>query len=172
MAADQAPVKFIRKNGRIIPIRAAALGARATRSASHVAAAAGTAAALHRAVKNRHEPAVEGNKAMKFGSEALSVAGGALSGATLGHGMKGFALGHAASFAIDTGATALGAGAFIGKGHTQERARGAARQELKNQAIGWTSFGAAALAVPASRKRIAEYATKILAFGRKALGVV
>lgn len=165
----EAAVRFIRKNGRIIPIRAAAAGGRVGRSASHVAAAAATVSATHRALKNPHQHEVAGNKAMKVGSEVLSAAGGAIAGATFGHGVKGFTAGHVASFGIDTGATALGIGAFTGKGKTKQRARGAAKQELKNQAIGWGSFAAAAAVTPSSRKRIAEYAGKIAAFGKKAL---
>lgn len=167
-------LRFIRKNGRIIPIRAP--GGGASSSAHHVAkhlahgaalGAAGVAvAAIKKPSKNQ---TIKVNRGLDLAGLGLSVASGALAAATFST-PKGLAFGHAAAKAIDVAGVSANVASVAGRGNIKQRAKQAAKQEVRNFAIGNTVFALGVLGVKKNRKALAGYAAKILQFGRKAVG--
>jgi hypothetical protein len=156
-------IRFIRKDGRIIPIAAAAAGSSAVKG--------GAAAITHHVLKKQGVTAVKGNPYLKAASEFLVTAGGFASGAALKFGGKGLLAGAVADEVVGLTASGLGAAAFAGKGQRKERAAGIAKQELKLQALGWGAFGAGAMSSKGSRAVAAKGVGKALSFARKVVGV-
>lgn len=181
-------ISFIHKDGRIIPIRGASSAIRASRAA---VGAAGVVAhvkerrqpkskfkAVADQVTRRNQP-IKPNKAMKYGSMALSAVEGAATGLALGHGFKVGAAAHIAGLGLEAGTVGLAAGAYAGRGKFKQRSVAIAKQEATNQAIGWGVYGASILgrkagreALVANAKTVASYAGKVLKIGRKILGAV
>ena len=147
-------VVFRRIGSKIIPIRA---GAGAAKTA--VAAKVGKDA---KPIKTR-----EGAKAL---STAVSVASGALAGATLFRSAKVFALGQSLSLGLDVGAAALNVTAHAGKGNTKGRVKAAAKHEALNNVLGYATFGAVALANPKARAKLVEYGSKAFEVGKAFAG--
>lgn len=183
-------VTFIRKNGRIIPIRqAAAAGGRKvagglaklhkqTRFAHGAIVGAGAAQAAHAGTFKSTHPEVKVNQKLNLLGLGLSIGTGILSAATLSHGAKGFIAGAAASHAIDALGVGVNVGSVAGKGHKFERAKQAAKQEARNFAIGNAVFAVGAVATAKNRATLVagakagiKYAGKTLAFARKVLRV-
>ncbi len=167
-------LRFIRKNGRVIPIGAAAAGAG---KAAHVAVAAAGAHAIKKTgIKNKN-PNIKVNRSLDLTGLGLSVASGVIAAATFAT-PKGLALGHAAAKAIDVGGITANAASVAGRGNGKERAIQGAKQEARNFAVGNAIFLGGIVASSANRKAAVgyakkgvEYASKILAFARKGVGV-
>jgi len=172
-------LRFIKKNGRVIPIGAAhaAVAVGAARRVASTGSAITTSTALRKHPQAKMD--VKPNAGMKFASTALAIAGGIGAGLSLGHGGKLIAGAHVANEAADIASTALVAGAYAGKGNAKARLKQGADLEIKNQALGWAAYGATALRSSESRAAIkgiakgtAAYAGKVIALARKALRVV
>ncbi len=187
-------VRWIHKDGKAIPIRAA--GGAAVNSGKQKAvamakniAAKGSASALKpkkqsqfhtiAAQVTRKQPAIKPNKFLKYGSMAWSVAGGIGTGLALGHGFKASALAESLDLATEPVTIGMAAGAYAGKGNTRGRAKLMAKQEGVNQALGWGAYAATALGSKVGRatllegaEKVGSMAAKILTVGRKALRVV
>lgn len=172
MSEGDSVVRFIRKGGKVIPIRAAR-AARLGRVAQIPLRGAQTVAAAKGIKKLNHDitkkPNIKPNQFLNAAGTAVAVGSGVVSGALFGGGARGFLAGTAASLGLDFGSTALTIAAHAGKGHMKTRAKMAAKEEFKNVIIGNAAYGATILAVPRSRAKLMEYVGKISAFGRKAL---
>jgi len=171
---SQAAVRFIRKNGKIIPIRAAAQGARAAGAVAVTAAAAhGTRASGHS--PNAKHPAFKTNGALDAAGLGISLASGAIAAATFST-PKGFVAGHAAAHALDALGVTANLASVAGKGHAKERAKQGAKQEIRNLVLGNLVYGAGVIALPKNRAAAKAYASKaasvvgsLVALGKKAL---
>lgn len=195
--ADDSGIRFIHKDGRIIPIRSAAASAgqaagrgirkvggklaslhKQTRFAHGAVVGAGAAiAAQHGSIKSNH-PEVKVNQKLNLLGLGLSIGTGVLGAATLSHGAKSFIVGSAASHAIDALGVGLNVASVAGNGHKAERAKQAAKQEARNFAVGNAVYLAGAVATKGNRaalvagaKGTLKYAGKTLAFARKVLRV-
>lgn len=175
-------IRFIMKNGKRIPIRAASgAGAVAAAGALHQASKEPPpkSPTLHAIAKKiTKNQSVKPNFMLKYGSEALAVGEGAASALIPGTA-KGFAASTALHFGGEAVITGAGAAAYAGRGMRRQRAKGIAKQELTNQALGWGTYGAVSLGTAAGRANlkgtgsaIARNSKKILSFARKALGVM
>lgn len=171
----QGNVRFIRKNGKIIPIAmAASAGARVTGQAAKAATAAATKhfSAPH---SNKTHPAFKKNMALDAAGLGLSIASGVVAAATFAT-PKGFLAGHAAAHAIDALGVSANVASVTGKGHGRERAQAGAKQELRNLAIGNAVYFAGVAGFKQNRSAAKAYgvkaigvAKKIVELGRKAL---
>lgn len=173
-------VRFIRKNGRVIPISAAAgAGARVARGAAVGAGAALAAKSHFQKQEGKPGPKIKINRALDLTGLGLSVASGALAAATFSGGAKGFLAGHAAAHGIDIVGVGANVASVAGKGHGKERAAQAAKQEARNFAVGNAVYLGGILASAKNREAAVQYtakgvqmAKKILDFSKKALRVV
>jgi hypothetical protein len=177
------PVRFIRKGGRVIPIREPdAVISKAgrtllTRGSKPLkilrgAAVVGTAADITRGIKKfkaNPKQKIKVHQGLDALGLGLSVASGALGAATFSHGAKGLISGMIAGHAIDAGGIAANIASVSGKGKLKERATQAARQEARNLVIGNAVYAVGILAVKKNREKLAEYAVKLVQFARKAL---
>ncbi len=147
-------VTFIRKNGKIIPIR----GGSSNRSAPK---------------KKEAAKKVEHHKGLKFAATALSIASGVLSGATLFGGGKKLLIGQAVSTGFDIASATTNVASVAGKGHKKERVKMVARQELVNQVIGYGAMAATVVALPSQRRGLISFSggayNTLKALGQKAL---
>lgn len=193
-------VRFIRKDGRIIPIHAraagnasartgarAAVGAagkklaklhKSTRFAHGVAVGAGAAMIAHHGKIGSRHPQVKVNKKLDLLGLGLSVASGVAGAATFSHGARGLLAGFVASHAIDAAGIAANVASVTGKGHKIERAKQGAKQEARNFVIGNAVFAAGIVATKNNRATLVKgakaglkYAGKTLAIARKVLRV-
>lgn len=183
-------VRFIHKDGRIIPIRAAAsaAGGRRAKVAGRVlktakaASVAGATAAATKAYqesrKKKKDTGIKVDKKFDAAGLGLSVASGVVAAATFGMGAKGFTAGMVGSHVLDAASIAANVKAVSGKGHIKERAQEGAKRETRNIIAGYGVYGAGILAFKGNRqaavkhaKTAASYAQKVLALGRKALRV-
>lgn len=180
-----APVRFIRRGGRVIPIRkpdaiysktgqkiamGESLGLKAARGVS--AAFAGVAIA--EGVKRRRafkKQDVKVNPYWDAASLGLSVASGVLGAATFTSGTKGFISGLAGGFALDAASTAANLASVAGPGKHRSRLKQAARNEARNIIVGNSVYAAGILANPTARATALEYASKAVTLFRKRLGV-
>lgn len=183
-------MKFIRKNGKIIPIRDGAKGATRTvaRGAVKGAAkraiikgasrgfrlgqAAGIATAAVAAKKIKRQP-IKVDPVMNAVGIGAAVASGVAGAAGFSHGAKGFF----GSLGVSLGLDAVSTGANIasvrkGPGTTKQKALQVAKQEARNIVIGNAVYGAGLLAVQKNREKVVEYASKFVQFGRKYLAGV
>lgn len=157
-----AAVSFIRKNGKVIPIRAA-------RAAGHVARA-GAAAAVHGSVQTksgepaRHpdKPKFKVNTRLDALGLGISIASGAIAAATFST-PKGFVAGHVAAHALDAAGVTANLASVTGKGNARERAKQGAKQELRNLVLGNLVYGAGVIAFKRNRAAAAGYAKKGIA---------
>jgi hypothetical protein len=157
-----AGVRFIRKGGKIIPIRTMR-GTSAGHSVAQTAIASVGSALIRKPKK------IEPNQALSIAGTGMAIASGILSGVTFGKGKKGFLLGTGGSIGLDVASSAANVAAFAGKGHTRMRIKAGAKQELTNMLVGNAAFGAAILATPSSRKALVEMGSKAITYGRKLL---
>ena len=132
-------VRFIRINGRVIPI---------ARSARQIA----TGVALTRIKKPETE--VKTRTGFKAISTGLSIASGILSGATLSGGVKTAVGAFAGSFGLDVAGSAANVAAHAGRDNKKDRIKAAARYEGYNFLIGNAAFVGTALAIPKQRKAL------------------
>jgi hypothetical protein len=160
-------IRFIRKNGRIIPIRAS-LGAGHIAKAASLATGAGAAYSTHKNGFKKSDK-INVNHKLDLASLGLSAATGAIGAATFAT-PRGLALGSAATHVIDAAGTALAAASVVGKGHKKERAKQFARQETRNFLVGNAIYGAGILGLKKNREAAAEYAVKGLEYSKKILG--
>lgn len=137
-------VKFIRVNGRVVPIRSGAPGS--NKAPKGYAKRAGK------------EPKVR--KGLRLMSNVSAVASGVISGATLFSGVKLFAAGQALGLGLDLGSTAFNAGAHVGKDRKAKRLKGLAKTELTNNVIGYGAMAATILSQKKGREKIVEYSAK------------
>lgn len=163
-------VRFIRKNGKVIPIRAASGHVR------RVVKVARTAQAVHGAYhfqKNRtlKPQGVKVNRALDIGGLGLSVASGALAAATFSAGAKGFLGGSLASHLLDVAGVSANVASVAGKGKIKKRAEQASKQEARNFAVGNAVYLAGILGFKRNRQAAIGYATKVMDFARKVLRV-
>lgn len=172
-------VGFFRKNGHVIPIRAASGTSRTVKGATNVArvaTVAASAAAVHKSAKtlkgSEHKSVVKVNKGLDALGLATAIGSGALGAATFSMGTKGFIGGAIATHAIDAVGIGVNAASVAGKGHKADRVKQGARQEARNLIIGNAVYGAGLLASKKNRATIISAAQKVIAFGRKALRVI
>lgn len=106
----------------------------------------------------------KGLAALSIGAQ---VASGIISGLTLTGGARKLFIGQSASLGLDAGSVALNAAAHknMGKG----RNASFAKNELISSLVGYTSFGATALAYKPSRDVFKAGALKTLNWARKLL---
>lgn len=170
MSAAGSAIKFIRKGGRIIPIRAGMSAnklAQVKRKEVAISAAKGVLGAVGTTLKKPKD--IQPNNLMRAGAIGVSVGSGFLQGLSFGRGTKGFIAGHAFGFGADVGATAMTVGAWRGKGNFRQRAKGAARDEAINQVAGHGVYLGTILLRPEGRKKIMEYAGKAYNLGKRAV---
>lgn len=171
-------VRFIRKDGRIIPIAAAAAGAGAVAVSHKAKLAKGIVkgarvanAVAHTGFKKQPKPSFEVNQKLDMAGLGLSLASGAFAAATFSGGAKGLAAGFFGSHALD----ALGIGANVasvaGHGKTKERAKIAAKHEARNFIAGNAVYAAGLLGIKKNRQALVGYASKVISFARTALRV-
>lgn len=176
-------LKFIRKDGRIIPLRQAAGGAaravgkklskahKSTRFAHGVAVGAGLATAANQGTFKSKNPEVKVNKAASLVGLGLSVTSGVIAAATFAGGAKSFLGGAVASHAIDAAGISANIASVAGKGHAKARAEQAAKNEARNFIVGNAVFVGGLFATKANRAALGGYAAKTLAVARKVLRV-
>lgn len=169
-------VSFIRKNGKIIPIRAAQGAGHASRAgkilrgakaATAVGASVGLAKGALAKKKGHSDVAV--NKKYDAAGFALSVGSGIIAAATFGLGVKGFAAGAVASHGLDALGVAANVASVRGKGNLRGRAEQGAKQEARNLVIGNAVFGAGLLASSKNRARLVSWTQKAVALAKKSL---
>lgn len=174
----QSGLRFIHKDGRIIPIRAAQSAGTVARKAVAIgkaASAIGATASAAKATRDRSknkftaQPMNLTNKKWDAAGIGLSVASGAVAAATFGLGAKGFIAGQLASHGIDALSIAANVKGVAGKGHTKERVIQGARNEARNQILGYGVYGAGIVAVKTNREAAVKYGSKGLAYGKKVL---
>lgn len=181
MSAGDA-IRFIKKDGRVIPITAAAGGAGRVAQAAGKAiktarvANAGAMVARHGLTGEQHNKIVVNKKLDALGL-GLSVASGVVAAATFSGGAKGLLAGSVLSHALDAGGVAANVGSVAGKGNGKERAKTAAKNEARNFAIGNLIFAAGIVGVKANRQAAVKYAEagakhlgNVLALAKKAFG--
>lgn len=160
------PIRFIHKNGKIIPIRDAANAVAAARTVNSVGQAI---------ARPKKSPAVKVNRGLDLAGLGLSVASGALAAATFST-PKGFVGGHAAAHAIDIAGVTANAASVAGRGHLKDRAKQAAKQEGRNFAVGNAVYIGGVIGFKKNREaavkytaKAANYAKDILIFAKKGL---
>lgn len=175
------PITFIKKDGRVIPIRApggaSSVAHRAGKVATGAAKAASVGGAAHglkKAVEKhksiRKNESVKVNGGLDALGLGLSVASGAVAAATFGMGAKGFFAGSVASHAIDVGGVAAAAGSVAGKGNTKARVKEGARREARNFAVGNGVYLAGLVGFKKNRQAVATYAKSGVSYAKKGLG--
>jgi hypothetical protein len=170
-------VKFIRRNGKVIPIGAAVrTGARVVKKTALKAAKGGSLAlsgaqiaSAARTIKKNPKQDIKINQGYNALGLGLAAGAGALSAATFGLGAKGFFGGMAGSLALDVGGAAANIASVRGRGRTGERIKQAARQEARNFLVGNAVYGVGLLAFKKNRERLAMGAAKVIEFAKKAL---
>ncbi len=161
---------FFRKDGKIIPIRAAA-AAGAVVAAHKVKSARAINAAVQLKKHPNADKKIHVNRALDLGSLGLSIASGVVAAATFGT-PKGLVAGFLASHAIDAAGIGANIASVAGKGDTKLRAKIAAKQEGRNFIAGNAVYAAGVLGTATGRAALVNYTSKILEFGRKVLRVV
>jgi len=176
-------VRFIRRNGRVIPIHAAGGSVRAHKvgtivARGTIAGAGAVAIAKHGSIKPKNA-AIKVNRGLDLLGLGLSVAGGVIGAATFTSGVKGFIGGTAASYGLDVAGISANVASVAGKGHLKERVIQGEKQEVRNFAVGNAIFLGGLVGIKKNRQEIAgiakkgiHYAAKILSFARKGLRVV
>jgi len=171
-------MRFIKKNGRVIPIRAAQgagrvlshkvlKGARIA-TAAGAAGAAAIAAKKHKSIKGTNT-GIKVNKSWDLAGLGLSVASGAVAAATFGMGVKGFTAGLIGSHALDAASVGANIKGVAGHGQLKARATEGAKHETRNILVGYGVYGAGILASKGNRQAAVNYAGKILQVARKVL---
>ncbi len=167
---------FFRKNGKIVPIRAAAGAGVAAAGAAVAHNKLKSARAINAAVQLRKHPnadkKIHVNRSLDMTGLGLSVASGVVAASTFALGAAGLATGFVASHVIDAGGVAANAASVAGHGHKKERAKVFAKQEGRNFAIGNAVYLGGVLGTKTGRESLVKYSAKILEFGRKALRVI
>jgi hypothetical protein len=169
-----AAVKFIRKNGKIIPIRGASGAGHAGKFVKAAKAARAVAGAATVGVAAKHlgsKTGVSVNKQFDLAGLGLSFASGAVAAATFGMGAKAFVAGQVGSHVLDAASIAANIKGVSGKGNLAARAKEGAKREARNQIIGWGTYGAGVLAFKGNRQAAAKYAGTALNFARKVLRI-
>lgn len=159
---------FRRINGRIVPI------AKATKNAYRAGKAFGAverpilSAAVVAGVKKPTQ--VQPNRTLQAAGFATAIADGLFSGATFfAGGAKGFVASQAVSLGLSAGSTAANVASYAGRGNARARIKGIARQEAINTLVSYGTMAGTLLAIPSSRAKIIEGASKALSFiARKA----
>lgn len=162
-------LRFIRKNGRIIPIRAAGQAHRAGKTALGVGKAGvlgGSAYAANRARTRKKTLAervapIKVNKKFDAIGLGLSVASGALGAATFHHGFKGLIAGQIAGHAMDAVGIAANVRSVAGRGRTKARIEQGTKQEARNFLVGNAVFYAGILAQKKTRVDAVKVVAKV-----------
>ena len=163
-------VRFIRKNGKIIP-----LGARGAvgRAGVHTARAVSVAVAAHevrQGLKKTHpRQDIKINHSLDIAGLGISLATGVLGAVTFSGSAKKVIGGALATHAIDAVGVAANVASVAGRGHKEERAKQFARQEARNLVAGNAVFAFGLLASKTNRKALVNYGSAVLAFARKAI---
>jgi hypothetical protein len=167
-------MRFIKKDGRIIPIGAAvgAAAVKGARAASATRRAVKTPLAAAARAKIHKQAEVKVNRTLDLTGLGLSVASGAIAAATFAGGARSLVGGAVASHAID----AVGIGANLasvakGGGTKGQKLKQAGRQEARNLLVGNAIYGAGLIGMKSNRQAAVGFAKKIIALGRKALRV-
>lgn len=192
-------IGFIRKNGRIIPLRGAS-------GAAHKVAKGALQA--HHAIKNiakipKHtqtlkqdtkSKGIKVNRALDMTALGLSIASGVVAAATFSGGWKSLAAGAIASHVIDAAGIAANVASVtdkkqlssvygkvksgnysaikeLGTAKNKQAAIVAGKNEARNFVIGNAIYAAGLVGIKRNRTELAGYAKSILNFGRKALKV-
>ena len=175
---DQA-VRFIKKNGRTIPIRAAgAASAHAShahkilKSAKGAAAIGGAGIAVHQAATGARPGKIKVSETLKTLGIIGSVASGALGAATFTGSGKKIAAGIVGSHVLDAVGTAANIASVAGNKNKKEAAKVAAKQEARNFVIGNAVFAAGVFGLKKNRAAGVQYAKSVVNVARKILRVV
>ncbi len=157
-------VRFIRKNGRIIPIM------QKTQTVKQGALVGASIAAIP-ALKQVKAKEVTPHFGLAAASVGASVASGIVSGLTFFRpGLKSFLGGTGASIGLDAVSTAANVASYAGKGNFKGRAKGIAKLEATNILVGNAVFAGTLLAHGPSRRKIFEGAAKLAKFlGRRVI---
>lgn len=168
-------IRFIRKNGRIIPIaaRTGADHSRIARAAVHTSRAVGIGVAAHEikkglTSKNAKQP-IKVNKFADAASLGLSIASGAIGAVTFTGGAKRIVGGALGVHAVDAVGIAANAASVAGHGKAKERGKQFARQEARNLLVGNAVYAAGIVGIKKNRVALAGYASKVIAFAKKVI---
>jgi hypothetical protein len=125
MASSDSNVRFIRRNGKVIPIRAALQAARATRVGVATAKVGLATSSAHKVFRGSKQSGglrqlfhreIKVNRGFDALGLGLSVASGIIGAATFSSGTKGFLAGAAASHAIDAAGVAANVASVSARG--------------------------------------------------------
>lgn len=182
-------ISFIRKNGRVIPIRASGGGgghakafAKAAKGplakAGHFARAAAIGAGVSQVAEHgMGSKAIKVNNKMDLLGLGASIASGA-AGALLFNTPKKLAAGFIATHALDAAGIAANVASVSGKGKKIERTKQAAKQEARNFVAGNAVYLAGIVGIKSNRdaaksalKKAPAAAEEALAIARSALRV-
>lgn len=168
------PIRFIHKNGHVIPIGAAVAGAARKYGALHEVTKA-SAASVAGSVAEKHIKSQKGtfkvNKSLDVLGLGTAIASGVVGAATASMGAKTAIAGYAASHVIDAAGIGINAASVAGKGHAKARTKQFAKQEARNLAIGNAIYLGGLLGIRKNRQAVAAGATKALGIARKFLRV-
>lgn len=168
-------LRFIRKNGKIIPItaakgaRAAAVTTRVGRAATAIGAGASLAHGARLAKTSKGHSDVKVNKKYDAAGFALSVASGVVAAATFGLGIKGFAAGAVASHGLDALGISANIASVAGRGNAVGRTKQGAKQEARNLIVGNAVFAGGVLASKSGRARLVSWTQKAVSLAKKGL---
>ncbi len=175
-------VRFIRKAGRVIPLRGVSGAYNASKHGTNVFKAAtlgAGVAAIKRSEKRKKSLGerifpIKVNRGYDALGLGLSVATGALSAATFHSGVKGFIGGQVIAHGIDAAGIAANTASVAGHGRLRARVEQGAKQEARNFIVGNGVYFAGVLAQKKTRQGIVKLAKGtdwkgVLAIGKKFL---
>ena len=166
---------FIRKDGRIIPIRdqgagvAAKVGHIYQRKLGHAKAAV---MSVRRGVAQNTgigHPAIRVNRGLDALGLGISLASGAVAGLGFGTGVKGLAASQTLAHAMDFGGIAANAASVAGRGQAKDRAVQGAKQEARNFVLGNGLLLGLMIGLKRNRAAAVQYAKKSWDVGAKAV---
>ena len=164
---------FIRKNGRIIPIRdeGAGIGKRVgqayQRKLGHAQAAVMGARRAVAQIGIGHPP-IKVNRGLDALGLGISLASGAVAGLGFGTGVKGLAASQTLAHAMDFGGIAANAASVAGRGQAKDRAVQGAKQEARNFVLGNGLQVGLMFGLKRNRTAAVQYAKKAWDVGQKA----
>jgi hypothetical protein len=188
MADDKRFIKFIHKDGRVIPLvngQNTPILSEAKRYANRKVAQVKTIGrAAHKTLDTAKTHVESGLSKIGIGPQpvhvrkgldalglGLSVASGVVGAATFSRPTKGFLGGFVAGHALDVVSTAANVASVAGRGNRKERLKQAGRQELRNIVVGNAVYVAGLVGMKSNRTRINSIARGIVNFSKKAKAV-
>ena len=173
-------LRWIHKNGKAIPIRAAAnaAGKSYDKHKKNADAAGGAGIVAHTAVKaartarfashtvkgavgltgtaalKNHQTKIKVNPLMNMTAIGTAVASGVIGAATFASGTKGFLIGSAITHGIDAAGIAANIASVAGKDNLKDRAKQGAKQEARNLIIGNAIYAAGIVGMPRNRSAL------------------